>query len=196
MSYYDSDDMSVVEYGGKIHYLDNYEDIDRACSRLYKRVSYAKRKGFVPVAFDTEWPVSFRRGSRRGKTALIQVCVDLDHCYLFHVSELNELPPSLEAFLSHPRVRLVGVGIEYDLRKLEQDYPEIDTAEMIEECIDLGDMYDEACGTRCQWGLKSLVQETLGEELNKPKRISCSRWDVWPLSEEQMEYAAIDVYVR
>lgn len=199
MSGYDySYDLPEVEYDGNINYLDNYHDIDDACSRLYERVSKAKRKGFVPVAFDIEWTPSFRRGVPPGRIALIQVCVDLDQCYLFHVSDFDcyHLPQTLGAFLNHPRVKLVGNNIKADLTKLKKDFPEVYEEEMRDNCIDLGQLYNEARGTpRYRWSLRKLVREILGEELNKDQQIRCSDWDEMPLDQDQMYYAAIDVYV-
>lgn len=63
----------------------------------------------IPIAFDMEWPFNFKTGS--GKTAVIQLCANVDRCYVFQVSKLSKLPYALLALLYHPRVCLHGVNI-------------------------------------------------------------------------------------
>ena len=64
----------------------------------------------VPIGFDLEWPFSFQTGS--GKTALAQICLSEELCYLFHIYDMNKLPSSFIMLLSHPKVKLVGVNIK------------------------------------------------------------------------------------
>lgn len=64
----------------------------------------------IPVAFDMEWPFSFKTGS--GKAALIQICKDINECHLFQISCLTSIPKPLVTFLSHERVCLHGVNIK------------------------------------------------------------------------------------
>lgn len=69
-----------------------------------------KAVDFIPLAFDMEWPFSFKTGP--GKSALIQVCYDINICYLFQISELSRLPRPLTILLKHPKVRCHGVNIK------------------------------------------------------------------------------------
>lgn len=64
----------------------------------------------IPIAFDMEWPFTFVTGP--GRTAVIQLCADINLCYVFHVSELKKLPASLICLLMHDRVCLNGVNIK------------------------------------------------------------------------------------
>lgn len=64
----------------------------------------------VPVGFDLEWPFSFQTGS--GKTALAQICLSDNVCYLLHVHSLKKLPAAFVELLSHPKVKLVGVNVK------------------------------------------------------------------------------------
>lgn len=64
----------------------------------------------IPIAFDMEWPFSFQTGP--GKSAVIQLCADLNLCYVFHISKLTELPTSLLDLLYHKRVCLHGVCVK------------------------------------------------------------------------------------
>lgn len=64
----------------------------------------------IPLGFDLEWPFNFQTGS--GKTALVQICLDVDVCYLLHIYSLNKLPAAFIELLCHSKVILVGVNIK------------------------------------------------------------------------------------
>ena len=57
-----------------------------------------------------EWPFTFQTGS--GKTAVIQLCADINTCYVFHVYEFKKIPAVLVALLKHDKVILHGVNIK------------------------------------------------------------------------------------
>lgn len=46
----------------------------------------------------------------------------------------------------------------------------------------------------CAAGLKLLAKEVVGVEMDKPKSVTCSRWDSQVLTEEQVAYACGDAY--
>lgn len=64
----------------------------------------------IPIAFDMEWPFSFQTGP--GRSAVIQLCADLDRCYVLHISRLKELPATLLDLLYHEKVCLHGVCVK------------------------------------------------------------------------------------
>lgn len=64
----------------------------------------------IPIAFDMEWPFTFQTGP--GKTAVIQLCADVDVCYVFHLPNLKKLPAALIQLLLHDKVCLNGVNIK------------------------------------------------------------------------------------
>lgn len=64
----------------------------------------------VPIAFDMEWPFSYKFGS--GKSAVIQLCADVNVCYVFQISNLKRLPAALMCLLYHKKVCLHGVNIK------------------------------------------------------------------------------------
>jgi werner syndrome-like exonuclease len=139
-----------------------------------------------------EWTFSFQTGPE--KTSLIQVALDYEEAYLFHLPLLKKLPASLSIFLNHPRVRLHGVNIRNDLRKLEKDFP-INSDKMFENCVDLGVWYNEIFNSSGRWSMERLVLQTLKQRIDKSRNVRCSKWHIFPLSEKQQKYAAIDVYV-
>lgn len=64
----------------------------------------------IPIAFDMEWPFSFQTGS--GRSAVIQLCADVNRCYVLHISQLKVLSPSLLQLLYHEKVCLHGVCVK------------------------------------------------------------------------------------
>lgn len=84
----------------------------------------------VPIAFDMEWPFSFQNGPGKSAvnfigscsvyqlillitfTQVIQLCADINVCFVFHISQLTKLPAALVQLLEHPKVRLHGVNIK------------------------------------------------------------------------------------
>lgn len=73
-------------------------------------VNKQKTKEMIPIAFDMEWPFTFQTGP--GKTAVIQLCADIELCYVFHVAELKKLPTTLVQLLTHDKVLLHGVNVK------------------------------------------------------------------------------------
>lgn len=57
-----------------------------------------------------EWPFSFATGP--GRTAVIQLCANVEICYVFHVYNLKRLPTALSVLLTHSKVCLHGVNIK------------------------------------------------------------------------------------
>lgn len=190
---YDIEDLPMVTYEGAIHYLSDFYDMAFALDNLAGKINAREGEGMVGVAFDMEWTFSFQTGPE--KTALIQICLDLDECYLLQLSRINKIPASLFAFLNHPRVQLHGVNIKNDLRKLERDFPQIKSEDLIEKCIDLGVWYNKVTGSGGRWSMERLVLQTLKQRIDKSRHVRMSQWHIFPLSKKQQKYAAIDVFV-
>lgn len=58
----------------------------------------------VPISFKIKYTPG-EKGTRP-KTSLIQICLNTEICYLFHVFYIRELPESLVQLLSHKNVIL------------------------------------------------------------------------------------------
>jgi werner syndrome-like exonuclease len=186
------DDLPMVSYDGKIKYLSDFYEIAEACEEILKKIDKIEGEE-VPVSFDMEWTFNFQTGPER--TALIQVCIDLDECFLFHLPQIKKLPASLPLLLNHPRVFLHGVNIKNDLRKLERDFPSIKSDPLVEKCKDLGVYYNEVFNSSGRWSMERLVLQTLRLRVDKSRQVRMSKWHIYPLSAPQQTYAAIDVYV-
>lgn len=190
---FNTDDLPMVTYDGKIHYLSDFYSIAEAFESLIKKVESREGSGMVGVAFDAEWTFSFQSGPE--KISLIQLCLDLDECYLFHLPQLKKFPASLSIFLNHPRVQLHGVNIKNDFRKLERDFPNIKADPLIEKCLDLGVWYNETFNSSGRWSMERLVLQTLRLRMDKSRNVRMGMWHIIPLNEKQKKYAAIDVFV-
>ncbi|KAJ6304328.1 hypothetical protein OIU77_018069 [Salix suchowensis] len=84
------------------------------------------------------------------------------------------IPQSLCAFLSNTTYTFVGVGIENDAKKLMDDH-----GLRVGNAVDLRGLAAEKLGD-LKWknsGIKGLAREVLGKGVEKPKRITLSRWD-------------------
>jgi len=86
----------------------------------------------------------------------------------------------------------VGVGIQDDVQKLLED-----RSFRVPNVIELRSLAVEKLGDPelNRVGLKKLGLRVLGLEVDKPKKITKSRWDNGWLSDEQVQYAAIDAFV-
>lgn len=185
-------DYPPIEYKGKIVYHTQMVDIAFECDQLTTWLNNHP-DDVVPVAFDMEWPFSFKTGPKR--SAVIQLCHDVDVCHVFHISELKKLPLALLELLTHKKILMHGVNIKNDFRKLQRDFPEANSDVMIEKCRDLGVWCNSILDTSGRWSLERLVQEICQLKIDKNKLVRMSQWHVQPLSDAQKIYAAIDVYI-
>jgi ribonuclease D len=132
------------------------------------------------IGLDTEYD-SFRYF--REKLCLIQISTE-DNTYLF--DPLLDIDFSFLGEVSaNPATVKIIHACDNDIRLLNRDYGFRFT--------NVFDTY-RAAGILGDTGLslKALIQDYLGVELQKTKKIQRSRWDVRPLTDEQLDYAALD----
>ncbi|XP_055372930.1 3'-5' exonuclease [Condylostylus longicornis] len=183
-----------ISYTGEIKYFTTTIDIACACDELLSYVETVhKETTEIPIAFDMEWPFSFKTGP--GKSSVLQLCILEHETYVFSIGHLKKLPSALIALLTHPKVKLHGVNIKNDFRKLQRDFPDTNADKLIENCIDLAAMCNEIKNTSGRWSLERLVNYICRLQMDKSKKIRMSKWDVVPLNNDQLRYAAIDVYI-
>ncbi|CAL5422995.1 unnamed protein product [Camellia sinensis] len=122
--------------------------------------------------------------------ATLQLCVGR-RCLIFQLIYSPQIPQFLFDFLNDPIYTFVGVGIHTDVDKLTEDYglslaTTVDLRSLAADCgmIELRNV-----------GLKNLAIEVLGKEVEKPKRITMSRWDNEWLYPKQVQYACIDAFL-
>jgi hypothetical protein len=96
----------------------------------------------------------------------------------------------LREILMDEAIVKAGVGIARDAAMLRDQHGL--------ECKRIVDLVDMACAvgvagpSRHGLGLASLTRLTLQHELPKPKHLRCGDWRVEPLTQAQVEYAALD----
>lgn len=146
----------------------------------------------VVIGFDAEW-IPFEPNK---KVAVIQLCTSLHTCYIFHLSQIGFIPPILLDIIMHRWVVKVGVGVEFDLDKLFNDYflpGQVDFSSHIDigkYATDLGfKKYNNP-----NWSLKNLTKLFLKKEIDKNFKIRLGNWEEFPLTKEQLDYAAVDAY--
>lgn len=145
------------------------------------------------VGFDIEWKpqfVSKKKGGVENKTAVLQLGVE-SSCLVLHLRNMKTPPKLLASILSDEKILKVGSGILQDVAKLKRDTGL--------KCVGLVDTQTVAksVGTPASQslGLKSLAQHFLGIQLDKPKSVSMSNWEKFPLTIKQINYAALDTWI-
>ncbi|XP_012225142.1 3'-5' exonuclease isoform X2 [Linepithema humile] len=182
-----------IVYKGNIHYVNDFFDCAQICDNLIQKVK-SSEKEIVPIGFDLEWPFSFQTGS--GKTALAQICLEDSVCYLLHIYSLKKLPAAFVELLCHPKVKLVGVAIKNDVRKLGRDFKEFPAQKVVENnCLDCGPYANQVLKRSCRWSLERLTAYLLKKKIDKNPEVRMSKWHIQPLSDAQKNYAATDAYV-
>ncbi|XP_065853255.1 3'-5' exonuclease-like [Euphorbia lathyris] len=144
------------------------------------------------VGLDVEWRPNFSRNIDN-PIAILQLCVG-HRCLIFQIMHSPFVPQSLKDFLTNKNgdYVFVGVGIENDVEKMLEDY---DLG--VGNTVDLRGLAVEKLGIIAlkNAGLKQLTSQVLGKEIEKPKKISMSRWDYTWLTPNQVQYACLDAYL-
>lgn len=193
MSYFDT--LPLVKYDGKIHYYKDFYDTAEGFDNLIKEVEgmISDDNKEIPVAFDLEWTFDYKSGPK--PVAVLQICFNLDSCHIVQMSALTRIPASLTTFLNHSSIILHGVNIKNDIRKLSRDFPCFKADKLLEKSVELGDYYNNVFNSAERWSLNRLSAQTIKQQIDKSKHVRMSNWNYYPLKENQLKYAAIDVYV-
>jgi hypothetical protein len=161
-----------------------------AVKRFLREV--CKNKRCLIVGIDTEWHVIFDSNKHRSyRTAVLQLCVGR-RCLVFQIARADYVPfGALGAFFACPDHRFTGVGVDGDVKRLYEDY-----GFKVTSAVELKSLSAEVLGRPelRQAGLKTLTREVMGVLIDKPKRVTMSKWDVDRLSLEQVDYACIDAF--
>ena len=170
------------------------------------------------IGMDCEWRPSFMAISPNEPQPilLLQICVQpLKQIFLFDaqalfrplkdpsvtMTELEELASqTLGDVFSSRRLPKVGFQLGADLRRLASSYPHIPAFRTFEGVVEVATLAKKAMQLKRERNAKyhtsSLARVTefiLGKTVNKEQQVS--DWSVRPLSDEQIEYAALDAAV-
>ncbi|KAL9154946.1 hypothetical protein ABFS82_10G150000 [Erythranthe guttata] len=141
------------------------------------------------VGLDTEWRSIVVEG-RVQTVSVLQLCVGKS-CLVYQILHAEEIPHELVSFLENPDYTFVGIGVDKDVEKLLGDYNLKVTK--VRDLRTWAAKELEAKELRYA-GLKTLVNLVVGKDMEKPKRITMSRWDNRVLSRGQVSYACLDAY--
>ncbi|KMT16829.1 hypothetical protein BVRB_2g043110 isoform B [Beta vulgaris subsp. vulgaris] len=100
----------------------------------------------------------------------------------------DNLNSCLIRILHSSRVLKLGYNFQCDMHQLAHSYQTLDCFKRYEMLLDIQKVFKEPCG-----GLSGLVKKILGAGLNKTRRNS--NWELRPMSQQQLDYAALDVVV-
>eukprot|EP00262_Sarcandra_glabra_P005634 TRINITY_DN17375_c0_g1_i1.p1 TRINITY_DN17375_c0_g1~~TRINITY_DN17375_c0_g1_i1.p1 ORF type:complete len:290 (-),score=39.82 TRINITY_DN17375_c0_g1_i1:190-984(-) len=149
-------------------------------------------EGCKVVGIDCEWKPNYEKGSKPNKVSIMQIASE-NRVFIFDLIKLFEdEPKALDSCLKHifhsPRILKLGYNLKCDLQQLSHSYGELECFKYYEMLLDIQKLFKEPRG-----GLSGLAQKILGASLNKTRRNS--NWEQRPLSQNQIEYAALDAAV-
>ncbi|EEF49941.1 3-5 exonuclease, putative [Ricinus communis] len=149
-------------------------------------------EGCKVVGLDCEWKPNFEKGSKPNKVSIMQIASD-KMVFIFDLIKLFEDVPDtldncLTRILQSPRILKLGYNFQCDTKQLAQSYGELKCFKHYEMLLDIQNVCREPRG-----GLSGLAKKLLGAGLNKTRRNS--NWEQRPLSQHQLEYAALDAVV-
>ncbi|OVA02571.1 3'-5' exonuclease domain [Macleaya cordata] len=144
------------------------------------------------VGVDCEWKPNYVKGSKPNKVSIMQIASEKT-VFIFDLIKLFEVEPKvldscLKRILHSPSILKLGYNLQCDLNQLSHSYGELECFKHYEMLLDIQNVYKEPRG-----GLSGLAKKILGASLNKTRRNS--NWEQRPLSQYQMEYAALDAAV-
>lgn len=164
----------ITKYQGPIHLIRHPEDVEHAVAELEKETL---------LGFDTETRPTFRAGQSH-PPAVLQLAGE-EAVYVFQLTHCR-LPESLRGLLANPEIVKAGVGLDRDIRELNELAPYEPAG-----FVDVGELAKQAgCMNH---GLRGLATLLLGFRVSK----SCqtSNWAQRKLTRAQIEYAATDAWV-
>ncbi|KAH7521581.1 hypothetical protein FEM48_Zijuj07G0048500 [Ziziphus jujuba var. spinosa] len=162
--------------------------VDQWISRIHQ--IHHRRMSKLILGLDIEW-LPYFPPEEPNPVAILQICVG-HRCLIFQLLYNDTIPRSLREFLANPEFTFVGVGVKEDAVKLLEDWNLI-----VGGTMDLAEEAAKKYGVDYykRIGLKRLAMALIGKSMKKPKHVTLSQWDSRKLSDEQVEYAAIDAYV-
>ncbi|KAF7805066.1 exonuclease mut-7-like protein isoform X1 [Senna tora] len=149
-------------------------------------------EGYEVVGVDSEWKPNHVKGSSPNKVSILQIASGR-RVYVFDLIKLNQEVPDilddcLTRILQSPTILKLGYDILCDIKQLAHSYEKLKCFKNFESLLDLQNLFKDPRG-----GLSGLAEKVLGAGLNKTRRNS--DWEQRPLTQYQLEYAALDAAV-
>ncbi|PIA57070.1 hypothetical protein AQUCO_00600062v1 [Aquilegia coerulea] len=144
------------------------------------------------IGVDCEWKPNYIKGSKPNKVSIMQIASEktafIIDLLTLSVAEPIVLDTCLKRILLSPSILKLGYNLQCDLKQLSHSYEKMECFKHYEMLLDIQNVFKERKG-----GLSGLSEKILGAGLNKTRRNS--NWEQRPLSQNQMEYAALDAAV-
>lgn len=164
----------IAKYQGPIHVIRRPEQVELAVTEL---------EGETLLGFDTETRPTFRAGQSY-LPAVLQLAGE-EAVYVFQLKHCG-FPESLRQLLADPEIIKAGVGLDRDIRELNELAPYKPAG-----FVDVGELAKQAgCMNH---GLRGLATLLLGFRVSKGRQTS--NWAQPKLTRAQIEYAATDAWV-
>ncbi|KAK4782336.1 hypothetical protein SAY86_016438 [Trapa natans] len=143
------------------------------------------------IGIDCEWKPNYEKGSKPNKVSIMQISSDRT-VFILDLLKLSLIVPdaldsSLKRILQSPRILKLGYNFQCDMKQLAASYREMECFKYYDMLLDIQSLFKES------GGLSGLAQKILGARLNKTRRNS--NWEQRPLTQNQLEYAALDAAV-
>jgi len=170
------------------------------------------------VGIDCEWKPNFLQATSNEPqpVLLLQICIhSLKNVYLLDLQTLlrplllpaermNDVEAAvseaLASLLMSKRLIKVGFQLVQDLRRLAASYPHVPCFQVVHGVLETSSLGKKVMHMAKQRhsrdatsSLSRMAEHFVGRTLNKEEQ--CSDWSLRPLSEEQIEYAALDAVV-
>ncbi|KAK4273405.1 hypothetical protein QN277_021816 [Acacia crassicarpa] len=166
-----------------IIWVDEYKGLLDATSHI---------EGCKVIGVDCEWKPNHVKGSKPNKASILQIASE-KVVFIFDLIKLHQEVPDildncLTRILRSPIILKLGYNFQCDTKQLANSYEELKCFKHFESLVDMQNVFKNHHG-----GLSGLAEKMLGAGLNKTRRNS--DWEQRPLSQYQLEYAALDAAV-
>lgn len=151
---------------------------------------HRRRLQYLVVGLDTERRHSFN--DQQNPVAILQLCVGR-RCLIFQIFHSVSIPDKLREFLAQEEYSFVGVGIQNNLERLNEDYNIVVGGRIMDLRRLVAETYNDY-----RWnnvGLTDLATVVLGKSVQKPVQVAMSRWDIEWLNQDQVMHACLDAFI-
>lgn len=166
--------LPIISYSGKIVVVNTTEDAENCIEEISKEDFFG---------FDAETKPVFVSG-RENKVSIIQIA-GKNKVWIFHILQFK-IGVKFKRFLENEKLLKIGVAIGDDVKKIYRS-----NGVLIKGAYDLTQL-SKSKGI-VENGLKTLTARLLNHKLSKKQQTS--NWELFPLTEAQILYAATDAWI-